>query len=151
MFFVTIQRVTISRGGLISKIKGFDRFLSTFKNQNHVLVSNRLIDFGPKTFLHNSFLTPKYQRNIFTCTYSRLNSVKGIQENISALHMKKRPLRKKRSVTEDEETALPGVSSLSNFILIYIHRTIDFLFKILFRSFGTSNPSPPPKNTISNP
>ncbi|XP_058789333.1 required for meiotic nuclear division protein 1 homolog [Phymastichus coffea] len=37
-----------------------------------------------------------------------LNTGKGIQENISALQMKKRPLRKKRSITEDDEIPIPG-------------------------------------------
>ncbi|XP_008203478.1 required for meiotic nuclear division protein 1 homolog [Nasonia vitripennis] len=38
----------------------------------------------------------------------KLNAVKGIQENISALQMKKRPLRKKKTVTDEDETTMPG-------------------------------------------
>lgn len=41
-----------------------------------------------------------------------LSTGKGIQENISALQMKKRPLRKKRAITEDDEVPLPGVCSV---------------------------------------
>ncbi|OXU26481.1 hypothetical protein TSAR_003607 [Trichomalopsis sarcophagae] len=38
----------------------------------------------------------------------KLNAVKGIQENISALQMKKRPLRKKKTVTDEDEATMPG-------------------------------------------
>lgn len=40
----------------------------------------------------------------------KLKPAKGIQENISALQIKKRPLRKKKIVLDDDETPPPGVS-----------------------------------------
>lgn len=50
--------------------------------------------------------------NIFK---SKLSSMKGIHENISALQMKKRPIRKKRTALEDDEPKPPGVFSVAAF------------------------------------
>ncbi|XP_012266808.1 required for meiotic nuclear division protein 1 homolog [Athalia rosae] len=108
MSCVTFQRLTMFRIGLLKNIRGLNNFLAACeipKNSGVPIVIKSLND--EPNFSHNKqAVTIRLQRNIFT--YSASYGTKGIQENISALHMKKRPLRKKRSVSEDEDTAIPG-------------------------------------------
>lgn len=45
----------------------------------------------------------------------KLNALRGIQENISSLQMKKRPLRKKKAISDEDETTMPGVCKFINY------------------------------------
>lgn len=111
MLFVIFQRMTVPRMGLIANVKRFHTFYTSFKmlEKNSLSISGRFFNNDTSKFYCNQPLPGlKSRRNIFTYNSARLYGVKGIQENISALHMKKRPLRKKRSVAEDEESSMPG-------------------------------------------
>lgn len=49
----------------------------------------------------------------------QLNTSQGIQENISALQIKKRSLRKRKIFLDDDETPPPGVNLFFSFILLF--------------------------------
>ncbi|XP_015512535.1 required for meiotic nuclear division protein 1 homolog [Neodiprion lecontei] len=152
MLFATFQRLTLSRIGMsMINGKGFCSLSATIiklPEKKFTLKLGQLLLFDKYKFVTKNSIASRPQRFIFT-TSSKLHGVQGIQQNVSTFQMKKRPLRKKRSISEDEESSMPGfwnVKSLATADEYDLEGLMDGLLKqdlYLPQKISTSSESMP--------
>lgn len=113
MFFIKFQGLILPKKfNLVSNnVRTFNKFCSAvFKSSDNNSKSLfTLTPIRPHCIAWNRLYASS--RNIQTL--ASLYGVKGIQENVSTLQMKRRPLRKKRAINESEDQNLPGVGIFS--------------------------------------
>ena len=91
----------------------------TLSQQNAKFMSNIVYKLSTAVTNHSQFQCILLNKNddnkliskkLHLYANQKYNAIQGIQENISAFQMKKRPLRRKKIIIDDEEAHLPGVS-----------------------------------------
>ncbi|XP_015592886.1 required for meiotic nuclear division protein 1 homolog isoform X2 [Cephus cinctus] len=108
MIFLSFQRIVIPKAFTFANLNVFSSIGTVVINspKNVMYSTNRSFGNGLQ-FPYNTLSQNRLQIHYIN-QMRMLSGMKGIQENISVLQMKKRPLRKKRPVVEDEERPLPG-------------------------------------------
>ena len=105
MIVVTCQRL-LMKSSLCTNFNNFRNAGIIFLQSQRMLVTvtSPLLRTSCKVDCRNLFhYGPQFS------TDKKGSGSKGIQENISSLQMKKRPLRKKKSFTDEEDVSPPGV------------------------------------------
>lgn len=101
MFFFNTQRLVCVASGVVGRrvsVTGFGLIMFSPKS-THSLSSTKLLEF--RSVVGRTMRMDRIVRRSVT---------NKVQDNIPAVQMKKRPLRRKRAISDDEDAAQPGVS-----------------------------------------
>ena len=125
MVFGTFQRLLI-KSTLFINSNNFRKTGTVYLQSQRmfVTVSSQLFRNSSKLDCNLFLSNPQF------CTERRATGSKGIQENISPLQMKKRPLRKKKSFMDEEDVQVPGVN---NSYLLFL-KFVNYLFNLVILS-----------------